>query len=182
MNQKVMMAVVGLLLLSIASATCAATVTSPAETTISAGEQKDNVYLWKYVGRNPYGGTLEWALTHSGWPKEVQLTLTKRWNDQKTVVAFASGQDFDWMSEGGLRKGTQIAVHHNVRAQWPLEEREAADSVNYLYQDVLYTLVKVHKCGNFGGIKGQVSTSIPPGPIYGMIPEVVCPPNVNCCS
>lgn len=154
-----------------------------APTAVSAGEFKGNIYLWKYVGRNPYGGTLEWALAQSGWPKEVQLALVERWNrDKKTVIVFSTGQKFDWMSEGGSRKGTQTAVHRNTLAQWPADEREAADSVGYSYRNVRYTLLKVHKCGNFGGLKGEILTPKPTGPIDGMIPEVVCPPEFNCCS
>lgn len=158
--------------------------TSEPSQQLVAGNFRGNVYLWKYVGRNPYGGTLEWALAQSGWPKEVQVALIKLWSGPHARAVFSTGQWFDWMSEGGKRKGTKPAVHHNVLTEWPPQQHEAADAVSFLSRRVTYTLVKVHKCGNFGGFKDVPSVTIPPGPVYGMIPEVECPPEqqINCCS
>ena len=103
-------------------------------------------YRWKVVGSNPYNGTTEWAIGNSGWPDNAQLDL---------LVAFLLDRSKNGQICGGMTLDfvtfVDNGIKNNVYTDWPMNRCYATTEYSILYEDVTYTLVKVWKCGNWGG-------------------------------
>ena len=136
----------------------------------------ESMLRWKNVGGDPcnpkVGCTLEWALTESQWPLEVQERLieaVRHSNPERTEIC--SGWN-GWMTWGSSKR----KFHSNVIAYWSVGHCEPVLQWSVEFASVGYNLIKVQACGNWGGyIAPYVQSEKPSGPPLGTVPIVSCP-------
>ncbi len=136
------------------------------------GTSQGATFHWRKVGGDPCnpraGCTLVWALEQSGWPQDVRAMLVDAVRTKRPQeISITSGWE-GWMTWGQ----TSRKFHPNTVADWPQGQREPTSLWFVDRGGVRYNLIKVHKCGNWGGNTSSPnqSTMTP-----GAIPVVACP-------
>ena len=124
-------------------------------------------HVWDHMGANPYGGTPEFALEHSGWPVEVQqglLWYVHRGPGAEVVIDMYNGRRFDFVSFGGTLPGTRPTVYRNMVARLPADQRsQPAEQWWLQWGGVTYYLLRFHVCHNFAGLHEEaLRTELPP--------------------
>ncbi len=141
-------------------------------------------FQWKNVGADPCnpkaGCTLEWALGQPGWPKHVQLGLLAAVKGTSpTSVTITSGlggsQDPAW--RGWMTWGKRKPQFKpDVVAAWPNGQYHPASLWTLDAGGTRYHLIKVRRCGNWGGW----TTATPTPPVAMVIPvPVPVPPTAT---
>ncbi len=117
------------------------------------------LFRWTKVGGDPcnpkVGCTLEWALDNTGWPGDVQLALLAavKGSSPETItitsgLGGSKGPTWSgWMTWGKYQPKFEM----NTVAAWPSGQHEPASLWAYESGGTKYNLIKVRKCGNWGG-------------------------------
>lgn len=143
----------------------------------------DDVFRWRHVGVNPCnpaaGCTLDWALAqaeiHNGWPREVTDKFKELTRGPAEDVILKNGWT-GWMTEGSTPE--KVAYHPNTLAVWPADQEEPAWRWQVLFEDILYSLLLVGKCKNWGGseeLRIPLPAEKPETENLGSPPNVACP-------
>lgn len=125
---------------------------SPARTaSVQSSAPNGTLFRWKHVGADPCnpkaGCTLSWALAQIGWPTSVKDELmTKVTQDVSQVYTMATGWN-GWMTWGQHSPKFRA----NTLADWGAGHTETASLWQVSYGNQVYNLVKVGRCGNWGG-------------------------------
>ena len=128
---------------------------------ISSAALAAEPFKWTNVGGDPCnpkaGCDLSWALRKTGWPTEVKEGLVmkvKNTSPESIVITsgLAGAKDpawRGWMTWGQYRP----TFNADVIAAWPDGQYHPASHWTFVFGDTVYHLIKVRKCGNWGGWK-----------------------------
>lgn len=130
------------------------------------------LFRWTKVGGDPCnpkaGCTLEWALEKTGWPQKVQVALMAAVKGSSPeTITITSGLNGSkgptwsgWMTWGKYQPKFEM---HTIAA-WPDGQHEPASMWSYEDDEDMmgYTLIKVKKCGNWGGSTRVIHKKPPP--------------------
>lgn len=136
------------------------------------------LFRWTKVGGDPCnpkaGCTLEWALGKTGWPSDVQqglIAVVK--GSSPTTISITSGLGGSkgptwtgWMTWGKYQPKFEM----NTVAAWPSGQYEPASLWTYESGSTKYNLIKVRKCGNWGGWTEVLQK---PAPVLSTAPQLV---------
>ena len=139
-------------------------------------------FRWTKVGGDPCnpkaGCTLVWALGETGWPQEVQsgLKAIVKSVAPETIAITSNPPWHGWMTWGKYHPRFEPYVvaawsdgQYQPAAHWSLEK-----------DDIKYHLIKVRKCGNWGGwtefVPKPVIASPPPQKMVAPIHKAQPPP------
>lgn len=106
-------------------------------------------FLWQHPGADPCnpkaGCTLDWALSKSGWPEEVQRMLgLKATTTSPTLVTITRGWK-GWMTWGKYSPKFERYTRADFDQVTPAREWSVA------YDGVRYVLLRPYVCKNWGG-------------------------------
>lgn len=125
-------------------------------------------FQWTNVGGDPCnpkaGCTLEWALGKTGWPTEVKNALTNSVKAERGANFYVKPGWKGWMTWG---KHSPKFKPHTV-ASWKDGHEEHALLWQSEHGGKMHNLIRVTKCGNWGGWV----EAIPPKPALGAPPKV----------
>lgn len=154
-------------------------------------------YRWTRVGGDPCnpkaGCTLEWALTEAvkkaGWPAELKQEFISARQRVEPEVFYVTRGWKGWMTWGQYHR----KFRSDTIASWDAKQVEPADLWRVNHRGKVYNLIKVAKCGNWGGwvVDAPVTAGQPAGPAVvlsgrpsgpslmplGVLPIVSCPPD-----
>ncbi len=140
---------------------------------------------WKNPGADPcnpkVGCTIEWALGNAGLPVEVREAFPKMVKSENSKPYTVESGWRGWMTWGK----NSPKFEPDTVAAWSKDHTEPARLWTYDYKGLRYNLVRVTKCGNWGGwtegIKDKVQIESKPlaqsanlMPL-GVLPIVACP-------
>jgi hypothetical protein len=155
-------------------------------------------YRWTKVGGDPCnpqaGCTLEWALDQAikkaSWPVEVKKEFVSARQRVEPEVFYVKRGWKGWMTWGQYHR----KFRPDTVASWDAKQVEPADLWRVNHQGKAYHLIKVVKCGNWGGWVADAPAipdtdtpqrrvaiprdgpSGPPLMPLGVLPIVACPP------
>lgn len=143
---------------AIASATTSTPAVVPLAKPVEVKPQS-KLFRWTKVGGDPCnpnaGCTLEWALGKTEWPQDVQLALLAavKGSSSETInitsgLGGSKGPTWTgWMTWGKYQPKFEM---HTIAA-WPSGQYEPASLWTHTSGGTKYNLIKVRKCGNWGG-------------------------------
>lgn len=135
---------------------------------VSSAFAAETPFPWKNPGGDPCnpkaGCTLEWALGKTGWPTEVKNVLTNSVQTERAANFEVKPGWKGWMTWGKY----QAKYQPNTVAAWEDGHGEHALLWQSEYKGKMFNLLRVTKCGNWGGWV----EAIPPKPAPGAPPKV----------
>lgn len=131
---------------------------------ISVASAAEKPYVWHTPGVDPcnpkVGCTLEWALEKSGWPKELQSRFQKITTETPSSIYQVKNGWTGWMTWG--KYSPKFEANTVVAWKKGKNHSEPASRWTLTSNGVMYHLIKVNFCGNWGGWTEHAPQPPPP--------------------